>query len=407
MTTLLIGHAPQLLRDHHHPPRSVLLVETPQTIARRGLYRAPADHAAVAAVVPVRRLETETVLSALTAFAPDAAVDRVVPGTEAGVLAAAGVARFLSLPGAGLRAATVFRDKIALRETAVEAGLCQPAWAEVTPATDLRAVCAELGGGGFVLKPAAAAGGVGVTYFDPAGEPAAAWHETTTAVPPGNGRRRTRYLVEQRLTGAGVSVQCLVHDGEIVFTAVTDRHRQPGGHPAEIGHQVPGPRGSAQRDRLTTSMRRLVEAAGLAYGILHGDWILTDQGPALLGCAARIPGDRIMELLELAYESPLTAHYLELMAGNRPTPPRDATRGAAIRYLTADPGTVREVIGATDAGGLAGVHGLVVDATYGRRIGPTRPAGNRVGYVVTTGPGADDAWDLAGQAAGLVKIAVR
>ncbi|MEV0397278.1 ATP-grasp domain-containing protein [Polymorphospora rubra] len=406
MTTLLIGHAPQLLRDHHHPARSVLLVETPQTIARRGLYRAPVDHAAVEAVVPVRRLETETVLSALTAFAPGAAIDRVVPGTEAGVLAAAGVARFLDLPGAGVRAATAFRDKIALRMVAAEAGLHQPEWAEVAGAADLGPVCAELGGDRFVLKPAALAGGAGVVFLDPA-RAAAAWQETTTAAPPGTGRRRARYLVEQRMSGTEVSVECLVHDGEVVFAAVTDRHRQPGGGPAEIGHQVPGPRGSVERDRLTASMRALVGATGMRYGILHADWILTDGGPALLGCAARIPGDRIMELLELAYQCPLTAHYLELMAGNRPTLPANAVRGAAIRYLTADPGTVREVIGAADASGLAGVHGLVVDAAYGRRIAPARPAGNRVGYVVTTGPGADDAWDLAGQAAGLVKIAVR
>ena len=80
-------------------------------------------------------------------------------------------------------------------------------------------------------------------------------------------------------------------------------------------------------------------------------------------------------------------------------------RGAAIRYLTADPGVVASVSGVDIARAVPGVHEAVVSVRPGARVGELRVNGDRVGHVLAT---ADDPY-VAGRIAEAAaqQIAVR
>ncbi|MBB5867184.1 biotin carboxylase [Allocatelliglobosispora scoriae] len=410
MTAVMVGYAGMLLRvlAGHYPDGSVVVVETPETIERRDLHRVADKVALVDAVIGVPGLDPDAIVAALAGHRGGVPVDRVVPGTEAAVVAAADLARRLGLPGAGVPAALLFRDKLRLREAAELARLHQPDWREVDGPAALAAALPDLGGDRFVLKPSNRAGSEGVSMFDTADDPAEVWQRTAGAVSAGIAYAEpARFLVETRLTGPEVSVECLVHEGQVVFTNLTDKHVLPGDHPVEIGHQVRGPLAARSGSALTECMRRLTAVSGLRNGILHGEWILTPQGPALVECAARIPGDRIMELLELAYDGPVAQLYFEIMAGQAPHRIPRSLRGAAIRYLTPQPGTVTGVDGIAQARDLPGVHDVVVDAWPGQRLGPVRASHDRVGHVLATGADADQAWATAGLAAATISIATR
>jgi biotin carboxylase len=281
-------------------------------------------------------------------------------------------------------------------------------WHQLASGTELDAAMRVLGGGAYVLKPASRAGSLGVTIFDSGVDSTAAWQRTHSAVTEAFASAwettTARYLIEERLAGPEVSVECLIMDHQILFTNVTDKHVLPGAYPVEIGHQVPGPRAAAIQDDLIRCMKRVVDATGFAYGILHGEWILTDGGPALVECAARIPGDRIMELIELAYAVPFTHSYIQVLNGDQPKLPTSPVRGAAIRFLTPEPGAVQRITGQTDAGQIPGVYDVVVQAAEGGQLGPLRASYDRVGHVVATGETSVDAWATAERAARMIGI---
>ncbi|MGE5828214.1 MAG: ATP-grasp domain-containing protein [Micromonosporaceae bacterium] len=386
----------------------MVVVEEPDTILRRGLADRLVDFPTVDRIVGAERITVDAVRAAVGRHS---VIDAVIPGTEVGVLPAAGLADTMNLPGAGVRAAGMFRDKIALRSAAASVGLLQPRWQAIADENELKAAIRMLGSGECVLKPSNRAGSLGVTIFSSEEDPSLIWqrtHSTVISSPTSAwDMDTTRYLIEERLTGYEVSVECLVSDHNIVFVNLTDKHVLRGRYPVEVGHQVPGSHASAAREALTHGMEQLIRVTGFGHGILHGEWILTDHGPALVECAARIPGDRIMELIELAYATPVSHCYVQVMRGKRPVLPTSAAGGASIRFLTPEAGVVTGVVGQTDAGRLPGVRDVVVQVAEGQHLGPIRASYDRVGHVVTMGATGCEAWAIADRAADLINIRTR
>jgi biotin carboxylase len=239
---------------------------------------------------------------------------------------------------------------------------------------------------------------------------AAAWRQTSTA----GGRMRldkpppSRYLIEERMYGPECSVECLVVAGEVAFTNITAKRVLPGRYPVEIGHTLPAPLDTATEKELRTCMQTLVDATGYRYGILHGEWILKPEGPALVECAARIPGDEITNLLSLAYDVPFIGRYAALLAGDCDPPtggmPGSAVQHSAITFFTPDPGTVQEITGVEEAAAAPGVRDVQVETTVGAEIRPMRTSGDRVGHIIAVGRDAEEATRRVEYAADLIRI---
>jgi len=416
--TLVVGCGATLLGGLQGavPDGSVFVVEEPELIEtqRGGVREWAARLPVVAQLIPAEYVHHADPAAILGRLPADCTFTRVIPATdEISVIGAAAVAADLGLPGGGLRAARTFRDKIELRRTAAAARLRNPGWREVRDVDELKAAAVELGPGDLVLKPAARSGSQGVLLLSEGDDLAKAWQESTTA--PGKSRMKrppeTRYLVEQRLGGPEVSVECLVARGEVVFVNVTDKRVQPGRYPVEIGHALPAALDSGTETELTAAMQALVRATGYSFGVLHGEWILTADGPALVECAARIPGDEICRLISLAYDMPFIPLYVALMAGGRDVARSVSlalpTRAEAISFLTPAPGTVQEITGAADAAAARGVQHVEIETAVGAQVPPLRASRDRVGHVIAVGADPVQARRHADYAAGLIGIRTR
>jgi len=364
-----------------------VVLEHPQLLTDPAVRRRLDQLSVVGDVLAAEELYGDDVAS-VTGRLPGA-VSRVVPSTdEQSVIASAILAEKLALPGVGSAAARVFADKIALRQAAEAAGLANPRWREVVDGPSLPAAVRGLGCAEFVLKPTARSGSQGVLLLDHSDDLAVAWSQCTTA----RGRHRveppppTRYLVEERVFGPEVSVECLARDGEVLFCNVTRKHVVAGRHPVEIGHVVPADLSGPLVRRLTAAMRRLVAATGYETGVLHGEWILVDGEPVLVECAARIPGDRITTLLSRAYGVPFVAAYAGLLSGASAAPelpvglPGAPVAAAAVRFVTPAPGIVESVGGTDAAAAVPGVYDVTIDVSAGAPpASPAHAATSRAG----------------------------
>lgn len=416
--TLVIGCGATLIGSLQDvlPDGSVIVVEEPELIeAQRGGVRERAAKLPVVAELVaaeyVHRLDPLTVIGALP---PGLVITGVIPATdEISAVCAAAVAAELGLPSGGAAAARTFGDKIELRTVAGAAGLTNPGWRAVRDAGELSSAAAALGGGDLVLKPAARSGSVGVLLLAPADDLASAWRDCAGAAGTGRMKRppATRYLLEQRLLGPEVSVECLVADGDIVFSNVTAKQVLPGRHPVEIGHAVPAGLDADTEKELAAAMQALVRATGYGYGVLHGEWILTAAGPALVECAARIPGDEICALISLAYDIAFIPLYAALMSGDRDAVRRASLalpeRAAAIRFLVPEPGTVEEITGVEDAQAAPGVHQVAIETGPGTGIAALTASRDRVGHVIAVGADPAQARRRADDAAAMIGIRSR
>ncbi|MFE7928002.1 ATP-grasp domain-containing protein [Streptomyces sp. NPDC057456] len=390
---VFVGYNAAYLRaiDGSVPSGSVVVIEEPDIIRKRGLQDAAARFDCLDRIVPAgyqQSAEALDLAAELTAARPVAAV---VPGLEYAVPATAALAEKLGLPGATETAAQALRDKVRLRELSGAGGVRNPRWREVHGPADILEFA---GDGPVVVKPANRQASVGVQLLDSvdAATAAQAWQRTSSAaeyeqVP--DRQLAWRFLAEERLRGPEYSVEALVRQGEIIFENVTAKTVVPGPYPVELGHLLPAPLDQDTQAAFETAMRALVAAIGFRTGILHAEWILTESGPTLVECAGRCPGDHLIDLVDLAYDTRIRLTLIDLLAGRTVTLPRSARQTSAIRFLAAEPGTVTAVAGVDTAQGLPGVQVAEVDVEAGQEVRPWASSWDRAGHVIATGPDAD------------------
>ncbi|MFD8082333.1 ATP-grasp domain-containing protein [Kitasatospora sp. NPDC059722] len=390
---VFVGYNAAYLRaiDGKVPSGSVVVIEEPDIIRKRELQDAASRFDCLDRIVAAGYQQSTEALDLAVELAAERPVAAVVPGLEYAVPATAALAEKLGLPGATEEAAQALRDKARLREVSGVGGVRNPRWREVFGPEDILDFA---GDGPVVVKPANRQASVGVQLLDSvdAASAAVAWERTSSAseyeqVP--DRELRWRFLAEERLEGPEFSIEALVRDGEVIFENVTAKSVIEGPHPVELGHLLPAPLDDDTQAAFATAIRQLVASTGFRTGILHAEWILTEDGPTLVECAGRCPGDYLIDLVDLAYDTKIRLTLIDLLAGRPVSLPDTSRRTSAIRFLAAEPGTVTEISGLETARALPGVHDAEVDVVVGQEVRPWASSWDRAGHVIVTGPDAD------------------
>ncbi len=395
---ILLSHLDRFLR-----PGSVIVVEDPDVIRKRGISGATNKLRCLREVLPARYHQDLSCVDAVIS-ACSGPVQAVLPGVEYGVPGAAAVADRLGLPGATPAAAAVLADKLLMRETTAAAGIRNPDWREVRGSQDVAEFAA---GGPVVLKPANRHASLGVQLLGSDDDLDAAWAATKDArdfrmLP--DGELAWRYVAERAVTGHEYSAEAVVREGRVEFLNVTDKLIAAGRHPVELGHVVPAPVSPVLWEQFAGQMAQLVEALKFASGILHAEWIADDAGLVFIECAGRVPGDSILDLIDTAYGFSLAHELVAVLSGQAPVIPRSAARASAIRFVTAPPGVVTAVHGLAKADRHEGVSKVTLSVRPGDRLRELRSSWDRAGEVIATGDTPAAAAAAAASAAALITI---
>jgi phosphoribosylamine--glycine ligase len=356
--------------------------------------------------------------AAIVALARERAVELAIIGPEAplaaGVadaLVAAGFATF----GPSAAAARIETSKSFCHELAAEArvAMARSATFVAGEATDARAwardEAARAGSNGAVIKADGLASGKGVVVCDTAADAERAIDELI-------GAGVDRLVLEERLTGPEGSLIAIC-DGRtaVALPAARDHKRlgdgDAGPNTGGMGAYSPLPdlddvAADAIVDRVHVPLLRALARRGLEYrGFLYAGLILTEDGPKLLECNARL-GDPEAQAILPRLAGPLGPW---LLAAARGALPGDAPRrlpdlpGATVAIVAAaagyprapEPGARIDGIAAAEAEGA-----LVFHAGTRHEGGETwRVEGGRVLAVVGRGGDLASARDAAERAA--------
>ncbi|MGW5049581.1 ATP-grasp domain-containing protein [Actinokineospora sp. NPDC004072] len=409
MTLIIVGYLPVLPVLDHFPPGSVVLVDEPDVIHKRGVAEAMAGVPMLRELVPWE-YQMPAAADEFHAAHPDLAPAMVVPLLEYATPFAARLAERYGLPGAGFGAASVLRDKAQLRRVTRAAGIPNPPSRPVGSPDEVRAFMAEFPGP-VVLKPANRQASVGTKVVSEVAEVEESWAQCVAqdegALVPDR-HVPLQMLVEGYLRGPEFSVELLVREGETLFANVTAKALFPGPRPVELGHTVPADIPDALAARLRAQTEAVLRAVGFGSGVVHCEWIAVDGEPHLVECAGRFPGDGIAEMIERAYPVPLAASYYAVMRGERPDPlPTRARHTAAVRFLRLDPGEVTAVAGVEEAAAVPGVVRASLSVGVGDHVPELRSSWDRAGSVMALAATADDAVKAAEEALERIRVQVR
>ncbi|GAA2149832.1 ATP-grasp domain-containing protein [Kitasatospora kazusensis] len=304
----------------------------------------------------------------------DAVPDGVLAFAEPQVIAGALAQDRLRLPGPSLHAAVVSRNK-ALQRTGFSAyGVPQPEFflaAEVGRAREWMLERLPV-----VVKPLTQSGSSGVELVTDA-----------EAVPELIARRTGEgtVLVEQAVLGPEFSWEALVRDGEVLFENFTAKETTPPPYFVELCHRI-GHRFEDREtaDQVSALTRGVLGAIGMRTGLVHLEFRLGPEGPALMEIAVRTPGDYLADAVGLTYGFDLYEAVVRLALG---LPLDGLLNDAPVRYAatffpTAEPGRISAIEGVEEALAHPAVARIRLRKQVGDVVTPLTSSSARLGHVL-------------------------
>jgi len=272
----------------------------------------------------------------------------------------------------------LLNDKLAMRDLLRRHGVsgvryaAAPSWRDAAPLLDAVELPA-------VVKPTSLAGSRGVLLLRQRSE-LAEW-----------GRRLDGYgyrgpvLVEEYLRGQEYSVETISVDGVHHVVGVT--HKELGAPPAfvEMGHVHPAPAAARRHAAMGELTVRLLTLAGYRNGPAHTEVIWTAAGPKLVESQARVGGDRIFRLVELATGVDIERAMFAVLAGREPDLAPRHHRVARIGYFAFPAGVLESVSGVVQARDLPYVADLHFPFGVGDALPAVLDSKSRHGYVIVSG----------------------
>ncbi|MBK3634827.1 ATP-grasp domain-containing protein [Streptomyces sp. MBT97] len=327
--------------------------------------------------------DTTALLSAGRALAERHDLDGVVTWDEWNLVPTARLARALGLAANSVEVMRACRNKATARTLFARHGV--PSAASMTARTLREAELATRTlGFPAVIKPAAAAGSIGVIRIDRPEELPAAFEFASAGAH--RSREDNGVLVEEYLDGPEVSVECVTHRGTTTAVAVTRKRLGPAPYFDETGHTVD------TADPLLATVAPTAGAAiaalGITDGVQHVEMRLVDGRPRLIEVNARLGGDMIGHLVHLATGVGLARAAADIACGHSPDLRPTRQQGAAIRFIyPAYSGTLTARRLTAHVGGVERVR---FQRQAGDPLVLPQDGGDlytaRIGFLITTGP---------------------
>jgi biotin carboxylase len=238
-------------------------------------------------------LTNEQITNTVTWMARGRRFDRLAALDEFDMEITAQLREHMRIPGMGTTAIAYYRDKLAMRTGARDAGFLVPEFVRVLNYDELRAYMERVPAP-WLLKPRSEASALGIKKIQ---VPEDLWRALDEL-----GDRQSFFLMEQFVPGEIFHVDSILSEGKVVFSSV----HQYGRPPMQVMHEGgvfttrTVDRQSRDWTELTELNSRLAPALGLKRGVTHGEYIRAhaDGRFYFLEIAARVGGAFIVDLVE-------------------------------------------------------------------------------------------------------------
>lgn len=222
-------------------------------------------------------------------------IDRIVALDDFDVEKAAYLRETFRIPGMGQTTARYFRDKLAMRMRAKEAGIPIPPFSGLFNEEQIRHY-AQTVSAPWVVKPRSEASAVGIKKVHN--------EEELWQVIEQLGEDRHHYLIEQFLPGAVYHADALTVDGDIVFCRTSQYLDTPFevAHGGGIFRSKTLKIGSKDDKAIQKAHKKVLKAFGMKFSATHTEFIKANADGKFyfLETSSRVGGAHLAEMVEIA-----------------------------------------------------------------------------------------------------------
>jgi biotin carboxylase len=237
-------------------------------------------------------------------------IDRIVALDEFDMENVSALREHLRIPGMGLTTVRYFRDKLAMRARAQEAGMLVPDFVHVLNHDNLREFMARVPGP-WLLKPRSQASGIGMKKIY-SQEDLWPWLDQL-------GDQQSFYLLEQFVPGSVYHVDSVASERGVVFAAAHAYGTPPldTSHHGGVFTTRSLPRDADETKTLQEINRNLLTGLGFVRGVTHAEFLKShaDGKFYFIEVAARVGGAYIADVIEAASGINLWREWARLEVG--------------------------------------------------------------------------------------------
>jgi biotin carboxylase len=303
--------------------------------------------------------------------------------SEDALLPTAYVCDALELTSNSIETVKTLKDKSLMRQHLNQLGF-SPVVAEVGRTLADMLTFVQEHGLPMVIKPTDGSGSLGIFQVDDPTQLDRIWKQVQALNLP-------KFLMEEYLEGPEISVESFTFHGRHVILAVTDKLTSS--NHVELGHSIPAQLESKTHQQVILFVKTFLDAIELKEGPAHTEIKLTKKGLRIVESHNRPGGDRINELVKVAYGVNIKAMTVGWACGlvePLETSPQ-LQAGSAIRFLTPPAGIVQAISGVEVAQNSTGLVELKIQIKVGDQVSVVNASHDRSGHVITTGETVQEA----------------
>lgn len=267
----------------------------------------------------------------------DIKYDAVIPASEFAVPMSEKLADALGLYHNPLDLVDYYRDKSKMREIFERHTISQPKVLYVlTEKSELDEILWNSLSYPVVTKPSEAAGSVMVRICYNQSEVKEAVSEILEFKESRvtNLSFNNKALIEEAVLGPEYSVEILINNDEIVHSSVTTKIISQPPFCEELGHIVGNKVPRELLKKINKNIEKIKNAWKIKNGVIHAEFKVKNNEVYFIEAAARIAGDMISELVELAYGLNMEEAFILSRAGQKITKiNRSADNLYGIRFI--------------------------------------------------------------------------
>jgi len=315
----------------------------------------------------------------------------------------AAVAKECGLVGIDMDTAIKATNKAEMREALAAGNVPIPEFHRVSTKEDYLAVVSEFKSK-CIVKPADNSGSRGVFLIDDVknmDQIEMAFHHSKEF------SRSGEIVVEEYMEGPEVSVETISVDGVCHVIQITDKLTTGAPYFVEMGHNQP----SMLSDEVKADISRVAIAANKAIGIKNGpshtEIKVTKAGAKIVELGARLGGDCITtHLVPLSTGVNMVELCIRIAMGEKPVIEQQFAKGSAIRYLSSDKGTLKDVKGVEITEQIPGVQEVQIVRHVGDEVGTIDSSSSRIGFVISQAATPAEAIEICNRAMNVIKPVV-
>lgn len=203
-------------------------------------------------------------------------------------------------------------------------------------------------------------------------------------------------MVEEFMTGAEVSVESFIVNGEPNIITITDKLVTPLPYFVELGHSEPSQLPNDIQKKIKDVTSQAIKAIGIQNGVSHAELKITADGPKIVEIAARLGGDYITaKLVPLSTGVDMVKNSILLALRKDINLEKTLNCGSAIRFITAKKGTVKNIAIGKNPMKIEGIKDFKLSVKVGDSVADVKSSNDRIGYVVAQAETAQKAVEIA------------